>query len=161
MTNFFDLGTPAGLPSANQDLSSDALENDDDKSAPSSPLQRYFFVKPQCSILDSMIFTIVFSFSISARSSKSSLTSVDSTVSSKSYPGRVVKRKNSDRRYAGKPRSPSERKIGIVRRRSQEMAHKKSLIRDDKNKLKHLPMMNLDESLVKNQLRRGRPNTFR
>ena len=96
-----------------------------------------FFVKSQCLILDSMIFTNFLSFSISARSSKSSLTSVDSTVSSKSYPGRVVKRKNSDRRYAGKPRSPSERKIGIVRRRSQEMAHKKSLIRDDKNKLKY------------------------
>ena len=62
----------------------------------------------------------------------------------------------------GKPRSPSERKIGIVRRRSQEMAHKKSLIREEKNsnlKLKNLQV--LDESFVKNQLRRGRPNTFR
>ena len=93
----FILGTPAGLPAANQDLSSETFHEDDDKSSLSSPVIQ----------------------SISARSSKSSLTSVDSTISSKSYPGRVVKRKNSDRRYIGKPRSPSERKIGIVRRRSQ------------------------------------------
>ena len=133
------VGTPAGLPTASQDLSSEAGRNDD-TSATSSPVFH----------------------SISAGSSKSSLTSVESTISSKSYPGRVVKRKNSDRRYVGKPRSPSERKIGIVRRRSQEMAHKKSLIRDEKNsnlKLKHLQV--LDESFVKNQLKRGRPNTFR
>lgn len=88
--------------------------------------------------------------SASARSSKSSLNSIESTTSTKSYPGRVVKRKNSDRRFVGKPRSPSERKIGLVRRRnSQEMERKKALLKEN------LPISD------KTQLKRGRPNTFR
>ena len=98
--------------------------------------------------------------SASARSSKSSLGSIDSIASTKSYPGRVTKRRSSERKFTGKPRSPSERKIGVVRRRSQEMERKKALLREDKKKnLKDLPI--LDESYVRNQLKRGRPNTFR
>ena len=129
-------GTPGAIPIASRDLSTEQYE--DEKISSSSPVLR----------------------TISARSSKSSLASVDSNTSSKSYPGRVVKRKTSDRRYIGKPRSPSERKIGIVRRRSQEMAHKKAMLREDKVKiLNNLPV--LDDSYVKSQLRRGRPNTFR
>ena len=99
--------------------------------------------------------------SASARSSKSSLGSIDSIASTKSYPGRVTKRRSSDRKYSGKPRSPSERKIGVVRRRSQEMERKKALLREENKKnLKDLNPI-LDESYVRNQLKRGRPNTFR
>ncbi len=106
----------------------------------------------------------------SARSSRSSLASVDSIASTKSYPGggRVVKRRASDlpKKNGGKPRSPSERKIGIVRRRSQEMARKESLrreqeVRRDKNRIVSGNMPILDESYVRHHLRRGKPNTFR
>jgi hypothetical protein len=41
------------------------------------------------------------------------------------------------------------------------MAHKKTLIRDDQKKLNTLPILKLDESLLKTHLRRGQPNTFR
>ena len=47
-----------------------------------------------------------------------------------------------------------------MRRRSQEMERKKALLREDKKKtLKNIST--LDDSYVRNQLRRGRPNTFR
>ena len=59
-----------------------------------------------------------------------------------------------------KPRSPSERKIGLVRRRSQEMALKKVLIKDEKNKYV-LPAPNIVDDVKLTQLKRGKPNTFR
>merc|ERR550532_2429999 len=131
-------GTPGSVNlQANQDLSGDNLE-DEVVEFPTRIVQQ----------------------SASARSSKSSLGSIDSIASTKSYPGRVTKRRSSERKFAGKPRSPSERKIGVVRRRSQEIERKKALLREDKKKnLKDLPI--LDESYVRNQLKRGRPNTFR
>ena len=46
-----------------------------------------------------------------------------------------------------------------MRRRSQEMALKKALLRDEKNK--YILPPNLNDSYVKSQLKRGKPNTFR
>ena len=76
------LGTPGSVGmQASQDLSEENLEDevvDIPKASPAAPQ------------------------SASARSSKSSLGSIDSIASTKSYPGRVVKRRSSDRKYNGK-----------------------------------------------------------
>ena len=68
---------------ANQDLSEDNLEDEVIEAPKSSPV-------------------IKANQSASARSSKSSLGSIDSIASTKSYPGRIVKRRSSDRKYNGK-----------------------------------------------------------
>ena len=64
-----------------------------------------------------------------------------------------------------KPRSPSERKIGLVRRRSQEMARKSS-IRESQRDLEqsrnrqNLMKMQCSEGKSPGPLHRGKPNTF-
>ena len=118
----------SGIPAANQDLSQGNIEDEVDTKSPASK-----------------------STNTSFKSSNTSLNSTTSVTSTKSYPGRVMKRNS-------KPRSPSERKIGIVRRRSQEMALKKALLRDEKKK--YLLPSAANDCYVKTQLKRGRPNTF-
>ena len=49
----------------------------------------------------------------------------------------------------------------MVRRRSQEMERKKALLREENKKKTLKNISTLDDSYVRNQLRRGRPNTFR
>lgn len=97
----------------------------------------------------------------SASTSSSSVATTVSISSTGSAGSRKAKRRSSER----KPRSPSERKIGIVRRRSQEMARKAAKANNSgglkvpKATYNNLPV--LDESYLRSQLRRGKPNTFR
>ena len=153
-----------GLPSSGQDLSADNLEENASFDEVDGAKRRSRRKSKSNSPM------VTRSEANSARSSRTSLASVDSVASTKSYPGRVVKRRASDltgsRKHFGKPRSPSERKIGVVRRRSQEMARKESLRREqdqrrDKNRVMTKPLPVLDESYLRSQLKRGKPNTFR
>ena len=88
-----------------------------------------------------------------------------SRVSLKSTASTRSLRKSNGTNAMKKPRSPSERKIGLVRRRSQEMARKSS-IRESQRDLEqsrnrqNLMKMQCSEGKSPGPLHRGKPNTF-